>query len=155
MQLLRKSSDRTTDVGVCLETLTVSFGADPTKPATRNMITDCCTRLLRSPLGVGMGPGSIAFAQACEGLLAIRTREYAGNQPHTRLQGSPGILGFLGRVSPACTKHVAQKRRDFHRAFPMQWAQGSWLLFAPPISATNSRMCSWRATPGCTVPSVR
>ena len=76
VSLLRKSKERTTDPSASLASLPIAFGADLSKPATRNFINDCC-RLLSGPLGEALESSSMAYVQCCDALLNLQAGEFA------------------------------------------------------------------------------
>ena len=78
LQALRKVKERQTDASVAMAALPIIFGADLTKATIRSFAKEACNRLLKSPLLEQLEPSARAQVRACDALVSLSNRDYAG-----------------------------------------------------------------------------
>lgn len=78
LQALRKVKERQTEASVAMASLPIIFAADLSKATIRSFAKEACTRMLKSPLVEQLAPSARAQVQACDALLALTNRDYAG-----------------------------------------------------------------------------
>ena len=132
LQALRKVKERQTDASVAMAALPIIFGADLTKATIRSFAKEACNRLLKSPLLEQLEPSARAQVRACDALVSLSNRDYAGaamkfaavsagDLPDDGLPGVvlPREVGMYGTVCALAALERAELQKQLlHSASP-------------------------------------